>query len=114
MSAAASIPVPDTVRDLAGGVELLVCSCGFRHTFAGWLSLPLDGHQDDDGRWLDLRSCRSCRSTRAVVVDELVALDRGAYLRNLVENRPIVNERASLSMLAAANLTRVLATYRWT
>jgi hypothetical protein len=44
------------------------CSCGLTYTTEQWRRLKLLGHQDDDGKRLEMRNC-SCGSTRSIVVD---------------------------------------------
>jgi hypothetical protein len=44
------------------------CSCGAAYSAAEWTALPLLGHQPlPDGTTAELRNCRACQSTRAVV-----------------------------------------------
>lgn len=88
-----------------------VCSCGFRHTFAGWLAMPLDGHQEiDETEWLDYRTCRSCQSTRTVLVSELVAIDREAYMRDVIANGVIWARLALDAQRRGARLEQIAAT----
>ncbi len=60
-----------------------VCSCGKTYTQEEWEALKLDGYQDDPPLKLELRTCPSCNSTRAVLVD-----GPGNYVETHPDDKP--------------------------